>query len=82
MMLKTSQAAAKMRRCDFLAGRRMEERNRGMVGMRKRASWCCSTERTRIPEMAEYKRSDAWGRKKRRKKAGPRSCGRLKRRCV
>lgn len=54
---------------------------RGIVGSKKRASWCWNMDSTDIPEIAEYSRKERCGRVKRRIAAGPMSCGRLKRIC-
>jgi hypothetical protein len=51
--LNTIHVPVQMRRWRRFLGSWTEERMRGMVGRRKRASWCWKMERTKTPEMAE-----------------------------
>lgn len=79
--LKAIQMPAQMRNWVWFFGSCTEESIRGIVGRRKRASWCWNIDKTKTPDIAEYRRSERWGRRKTRMAAGPRSCGRLKRTC-
>ena len=59
-----------------------EERTRGMIGRRKRGSWCGIIDRRAVPEMAERRgREFRRGLLKRRESEGPRRRGREAMRC-
>ena len=61
----------------FVRGSCTEESTSGMMGRRKRGSWCGIRDRKAVPEMAEMKgRELIRGLLKRRGRAGPRRSGR------
>jgi len=79
--LKRIQIPVQIRKWVWFFGSCTDDSIKGIVGRRNLASWCWKTERTKTPDIAEYRRRDRCGRRKRRRAAGPKSCGRLKRIC-
>ena len=75
--LKIIHAARNVRVRLFVRGSWTEESTRGMMGRRKRGSWCGIRERKAVPEMAEMNgREVIRGLFKMRGRAGPRRSGR------
>lgn len=75
------QDASQARRRFHFLGSWTEESIKGMVGSKKRASWCWKIDSTKMPDMAEYKRNDGCGEVTSKTAAGPISWGRLKSKC-
>jgi hypothetical protein len=56
-VLKRTHEAQKVRLQMVLVGRRMQLRKRGIVGSKKRGSWCGKRLRSRVPVVAEARRA-------------------------
>lgn len=73
--------ATQTRRIFFCGGNWTDERIKGIVGSKNRASWCWNMDSTDMPEIAEYSLKEKCGRVNKRIAAGPMSCGKLNRLC-